>query len=216
LKETKTFRELSKELDLPIGVLNRYINGYVLPKGERADEIINLFYRNYYKKLIFDLSKNGINRFFITYPILSRPIILNFIARDAAEKFDQKVDKVITSEVDGIPLAVKAADYLGCDSVYVKKKKEISLSDHYVSDNILKDKPITTPFYLPKHLLKKKENVLIVDDVVREGSTLLSLINICEQANVNIIGIFAIFLTKSAYQTFKKDYQIEYAILGDD
>ncbi|MAG08004.1 adenine phosphoribosyltransferase [Candidatus Woesearchaeota archaeon] len=216
LKESKTFRELSKELNLPIGVLNRYINGYVLPKSQRASEIIDLFYKSYYKGFIQDLSKNGSNKLFITYTILSRPKLLNFIAGDAAGKFNTKIDKVITSAVNGIPLAVKIADYLDCDSVYVKKKKEIALSDYYVSNNVLEDKPTTTPFYLPKHLLKKKDGVLIIDDVIRSGSTVLSLINICEQANVNIVGIFAVFITKSAYQRFKKDYKTEYVIIGED
>src|SRR4030042_5827117 len=80
MKQDKTFRELSKELKLPVGVLNRYINGIVLPKQSRAEQIIDLFYKNYFEDTILNKSKTKNSNLYVTSWILSNTFFLNLIA----------------------------------------------------------------------------------------------------------------------------------------
>ena len=218
MKEQKTFRTLSRELALPAGVLNRYIHGYVLPKADRADKIVGYFTKNYLSKLL-DSARRSSSKFIVTADILSQPFLLNVMAFSAMKRFSEseqgKVDVVLTAAVDGIPLAIAVANLLGAKCVYAKRTQEIAFSDHYVSKGT-PAKPLAAPFYLPKSLLKKNDNVLIVDDVIRAGTTFDSLTSICNQARVNLVGIFAIFLTAQAYSFLKKLHKVHYLSLVEE
>ncbi len=218
MKEQKTFRVLSRELALPAGVLNRYIHGYVLPKADRADRIISFFTKNYLGKLL-DSAKSKGSKFIVTADLLSQPFLLNVIAFSVKKSFANsaaasKVDSVLTAAVDGVPLAMSVANLLGVKCIYAKRTQEIAFSDHYMSKGTAA-KPIAAPFYLPKSLLKKNDNVLIVDDVIRAGTTFDSLMSICSQARANVAGIFAIFITSSAYNELKKAHDVRYLLLID-
>jgi len=154
MKQQKTFRKLSRELSLPAGVLNRYINGYVLPKTARAEHLINLFIRNYLPKLL-ESSKIKGSKYIVTANILSQPFLLNVIAFKASQSVEGKPTTILTAAVDGIPLAQSIANLLAIKFVYAKLTQEFAFSDHYASRSSGL-KPISSPFYLPKSLLKKE------------------------------------------------------------
>ena len=125
---------------------------------------------------------------------------------------NSRVDAVLTAAVDGVPLAMAVANQLNAKSVYAKRTQEIAFSDHYVSKGIAA-RPIAAPFYLPKSLLRKNDNILIVDDVIRAGTTFDALMSICNQAKADVIGIFALFITSSAYRELKKKHKVHYLVL---
>lgn len=215
MKEHKTFRVLSKEFSLPIGVLSRYINGNVLPKAARAEKIVSYFSRSYLTKLLDSIRARS-SKFIVTADILSQPFLLNVIAFNVRKSFAnvlaaKKADAVLTAAVDGIPLATAVANILNTKAIYAKRTQEIAFSDHYVSKGTAA-KPIAAPFYLPKSLLRRNDNVLIVDDVIRAGTTFDALMSICNQAKANVIGIFALFITASAYRELKKLHQVHYLV----
>ncbi len=214
MKQQKTFRKLSVELSLPAGVLNRYINGYVLPKRDRAGSLINFFVKDYLSKIL-ESSKIKGSRYIVTSDILSQPFLLNVIAFRASKSFQDKASVVLTAAVDGIPLANAVANLIGARCVYAKHTQEVSFSDHYASKTS-SDRPISAPFYLPKSLLKKNDSVLIVDDVIRAGTTFDALTSICEQAKANITGIFAMFITESAYRELKRGHKVSYLVMVED
>lgn len=216
MKEQKTFRVLSRELALPAGVINRYIHGYVLPKSDRAGKIVSYFTKSYLSKLL-DSAKSKGSKFIVTADLLSQPFLLNVIAFNVRKLFSpvlasRKVDAVLTAAVDGIPLATAVANLMNAKSVYAKRTQELAFSGHFVSKGTAA-RPIAAPFYLPKSLLKKNDNVLIVDDVIRAGTTFDALMSICSQAKANVIGIFALFITSSACRDLKKKHEVNYLVL---
>ncbi len=198
LKGDMTFRELSKEINLPAGVLNRYINGNVLPKPERSAEILDFFERKYLRGTILKESHLEKSKYLVTSSILSKPLLLRFIASHVSHYFPEKIDKVLTCAVDGIPLAVTVADFIGAQAVYAKQTQEFTFSGHYVSKLAITERPLETPFYIPKDLLHRNEKVLIVDDVIRGGRTMAALLSICEQSKSDVVGIYSIFMGKGA------------------
>ncbi len=214
MKQKKTFRQLSRETGLPAGVLNRYINGAVLPKPDRAEKIIDHFSKNYFDRLIQAAHIKG-SRFIVTSDILSQPFFLSIIAHRVSRLFrNARIGKVFTAAVDGIPLATEIASVLNCSCIYAKKTQELALSGHYVSKST-PAKPLSSPFYLPKNLLKRNESVLIVDDVIRGGTTFDALTSICGQAKAEITGIFSMFITRKAYRELRKKYDVKYLLLVD-
>ncbi|MCP3682704.1 MAG: hypothetical protein GY861_08450 [bacterium] len=214
MKEQKTFRALSKELDLPAGVLNRYVNGYVLPKDDRADTIIDTYSKTYIGRMM-DAARDKESKFIVTSDLLSKPFLLNVISYKVSKFFPERITKVFTAAVDGVPLAVSIANLINARSIYAKKTQEFSFSGHYISKSP-DAKPISAPFYLPKNLLKRNDYVLIVDDVIRAGNTFHSLTSICEQAKANLVGIFSIFITRSALRELKKKSKVNYLFLAED
>ena len=214
MKQQKTFRTLSKELALPAGVLNRYINGYVLPKTDRSRKLIDFFSKNYLPKAL-DASKLKGSKYIVTSHILSQPFLLNVIAYLASQKLTQKINVVFTAASDGVPLAQAVANLLGVRFVYAKLTQEVSFSDHYASKGT-SDKPVSAPLYLPKDLLKRNDDVLIVDDVIRAGTTFEALTSISDQARANIVGIFAIFITSSANSELRKKHKVNYLVLAEE
>ena len=216
MKQQKTFRTLSKELLLPAGVLNRYIDCSVLPKTDRADKILSFFTKNYLTKLL-ESAKSRSSKFIVTADILSQPFLLNVIAFNMRKAFANvmaanMIDAVLTAAVDGVPLAASIANLLTAKLIYAKRTQEIAFSDHYVSKGTTA-KPTSAPFYLPKSLLRKNDYVLIVDDVIRAGTTFDALMSISNQAKANVVGIFAIFITSSAYRELKKKHKVHYMVM---
>ena len=209
LKGTMTFIELSKEVGLPAGVLNRYINGMVLPKPSRAVTLLNLFEKKFFRNYLIKETYFKKSKFLVTSTILSQPLLLKFIASHASHYFPEKIDKVFTAAVDGIPLAIEVADFIGANAVYAKQTQEFTFSGHYVSQMPQGERPLETPFYLPKDLLHKNEKVLIVDDVIRGGRTMKALISICEQAKADVVGIYSLFIDKNCIKELGK-YKVGY------
>ena len=213
LKQGKTFRELSKEINLPAGVINRYINGSVLPNEKRSKKIIDMFYKKYFEESIIEKSKAKGSKFYVTSWILSNPFFLNIISYKILDYYNEKIDKVLTAATDGLPIAINVADSISCKAVWAKKYQEISFTGFYVSDDMIRNKPVFTPFYIPKEYLNKKDKVLIVDDVIRGGTTINSLINLCKKAKCEIVGIFAIFMTKSVYYKLRRNFKTSSIVL---
>lgn len=213
LKQDKTYRELSKELKLPPGVVSRYVNGYVLPKKSRAEQIINYFSRIYLKTKLREKQEITKGKIFITVDLTTKPYLLNLIARHASLKFQAKINKVLTAAIDGIPIAIKIADIYGADSIYAKKTQEVTKGGYYMTREST-TKYISHPFYLPKILMKKNDDVLIVDDVIRSGDTVLLLSDLIKQARANLVGVFSIFATKAGIKKLQsKGYKVESLVI---
>ena len=206
LKEEKTFRVLSDELKLPIGVINRYVNGYVLPREERAKDIIDSFYKNNFKKMIDTLSVHPDSKYRVTISILTNNFLLSLIAYRVHQQFDTKLDKVFTAAADGIALAVKLADEYSCRAIYSKKSREITQGGLLASRTPVSS-PRSVPLYLPENLLSRRDDVLIVDDVIRTGETIDALYDLCKQSRARVAGIFGLFMTTEAKAKLEECYQ---------
>ena len=214
MKQQKTFRKLSSELSLSAGMLNRYVNGYVLPKKDRAERLINFFIKGRLPRIL-ESSKIRGSRYIVTAHILSQPFLLNVIAFMALRDIKTRPDVLLTAAVDGIPIAQAIANMLGVRFVYAKLTQEFAFCDHYASKNS-SSRPLVSPLFLPKSLLRKNERVLIADDVIRGGETFDALMSICSQARAKVTSIFAMFIAQSALKELKKRHPVSYLFLVPD
>ena len=103
-----------------------------------------------------------------------------------------KVDKVVTIESSGIALALFVAKKFGCELVVVRKGD--SLKNNAYSASVFsntKDKDYTIS--VDKSFIKEDENILIIDDILANGSICDALISIIKYAKAKVSGIgFAI------------------------
>jgi len=191
-KKEHTYAELSRMLDLPPTVLNRYIMGKVLPNEERAKEFISQFRKRY-------SVKNEIKRriqcdedgYFDNSTILYDTLLLKEIAEQVAERFFE-TEKIFTSETDGISLACSIALRLGVDAVYARKTREVGITNYIEETYVPSSSGKLMSLYLPQNAIHKNEKVLIVDDVLRSGETQRALIKLAEKSGASIYGVFVI------------------------
>ena len=114
--------------------------------------------------------------------------------REFARRFKHiGATKVLTAEISGIAPAVTTALHLGVPVVYARKHKPITMPDQVfltLSPSHTKGRMvelIISPEYLANH-----EKVLIIDDFLASGATILGLARLAETAGSKIVGVGAL------------------------
>lgn len=103
---------------------------------------------------------------------------------------DKKIDKIITLEVSGIAPATLLANKLNVPLVIVKKQKSLILKDNVYSSNVKSfTKNKVYEIFIDKNYLLENENILILDDFLANGQAALGLVDLCKQANANVVSI---------------------------
>jgi len=215
LKRDFSYRELSKAFNLSIPIISRYVLGYVLPDLKRAKKILKIGEEKFLRKLIQSKIKFEKDGLLDLSCLLANVQLQKMIAKIAFEKFsEEKIDKILTAEADGIPLAIQIGNEFGVE-VWVAKKEKTGSSEDYIEARMASSPELVEYFYLPWFALKKGERVLIVDDFVATGKTIESLIKIVQEARGKVVGIFVLVEKgnilnelKNKFLPFTKTYRI--------
>ncbi len=192
LKKSYSYKELSAILDLSAPILSRYVRGHVLPSAARSEKFIATFRERLLKKMIMDSVRVTQDGSYDISAVISNVGLLRQIAKVVYSEFSLvSVDKVVTMEVDGIPLAVEVAGEFNVNLAVVRDERDLGVEE------FLEQKAVYNPstvkyLYLPKSAFKKGEHVLVVDDMVRSGITVEALVKLAEKAKAKIVGVFSI------------------------
>ena len=122
------------------------------------------------------------------------PLLMDACGREFARLFASVgATKVLTAEISGIAPAVTTAIHLGLPVVYARKTKPITMPDQVyltLAPSHTKGRMvelIVSPEYLANH-----EKVLIIDDFLASGQTILGLARLAEASGSKIVGIGAL------------------------
>jgi len=101
--------------------------------------------------------------------------------------------KVLTAEISGIAPALTTALHLGIPVVYARKHKPITMPDQvYLTLTPSHTKGRTVELIISPEYLAGGERVLIIDDFLATGATILGLIRLAESAGAKIVGVGAL------------------------
>lgn len=101
--------------------------------------------------------------------------------------------KVLTAEISGIAPALTTALHLGIPVVYARKTKPITMPDQvYLTLAPSHTKGRTVELMVSPEYLATGERVLIIDDFLASGATILGLVRLAEAAGAKVIGIGAL------------------------
>lgn len=101
--------------------------------------------------------------------------------------------KVLTAEISGIAPAVTTAIHLGLPVVYARKTKPITMPDQvYLTLAPSHTKGRMVELIISPEYLANGEKVLIIDDFLASGQTILGLARLAEAAGSKIVGIGAL------------------------
>jgi adenine/guanine phosphoribosyltransferase-like PRPP-binding protein len=203
LKKTYSYKELSALLDLSAPILSRYVRGHVLPSAARSEKFIATFREKLLRKMIMDEVKVSADGSYDISAVVSNVGLLRQIAKVVFSEFSLvSVDKVMTMEVDGVPLGAEVAGEFNVNLAVARDERDLGIED------FLEQKAVYSPssvkfLYLPRSALKKGEHILIVDDMVRSGITIEALTRLAEKARAKIVGVFAIVSVDQAMPRLK-------------
>src|SRR3972149_6905157 len=209
-----TYRELSGKTGLPVTVLSRYAKGHVLPNAERARQLWKTLTKivGLHVELRRRIQFNS-DGYFNNTEIVGDYNILRQAAHHALAVFaGKRVTKVLTAAVDGIPLATMVANSLGVNVVIAKLGKEVGVPAFLEETFVLKDSGFTQTFYVSRDALRKRDSVLIVDDMIKTGDTQAALVNIVHKAKAEVSGVYSLIAVGDAWQkklALPKDCPVE-------
>ncbi len=131
-------------------------------------------------------------------PDLMKQIAVEFIRRYASTE----INKIITIEASGIAPAIMMGFLLDLPVVFAKKKKP-STMDNLLSSTIFSfTKQREYHVVVSKDYLTPDDKVLFVDDFLAYGNAAKGIIDLCQQAGAELVGMG--FIIEKAFQNGRK------------
>ena len=117
------------------------------------------------------------------------PFILE-IGKEIARLYEgEPVNKILTIETSGVPIAFAAAQYMNVPVVFAKKDKSGNVSDNFYSSKVVSyTRKNEYDAIVSKEYLGSDDNVLVIDDFLAKGNALNGLMDIIEQAGASLCG----------------------------
>lgn len=122
------------------------------------------------------------------------PLLMDVCGREFARRFaGLGATKVLTAEISGIAPAVTTAIHLGLPVVYARKTKPITMPDQvYLTLAPSHTKGRMVELIISPEYLANGEKVLIIDDFLASGQTILGLARLAEASGSRIVGVGAL------------------------
>lgn len=119
------------------------------------------------------------------------PVLIMEMGKEFAGRFrEEGIDKVVTIESSGIPIAFAVAYQLGVPMVFARRKKTLTTdTDSYCERVPSFTKGIVTDLMISKKLLQQGERVLMIDDIIANGDAAKGVVRILEKAGCILIGL---------------------------
>jgi xanthine phosphoribosyltransferase len=119
------------------------------------------------------------------------PALMDACGRELARRFrDIEATKVLTAEISGIAPAVLTAFHLKLPVVYARKQKPITMPDQvFLTLSPSHTKGRMVELIVSPEYLGEGERVLIIDDFLATGATILGLVRLAQSAGSSIVGI---------------------------
>jgi len=122
------------------------------------------------------------------------PVLMDVCGRELADRFRNiGATKVLTAEISGIAPAVLTAYHLDLPIVYARKSKPITMPDEvFLTLSPSHTKGRMVELIVSPEYLGRGERVLIIDDFLATGATILGLVRLAQAAGASIVGVGAL------------------------
>jgi xanthine phosphoribosyltransferase len=119
------------------------------------------------------------------------PELMDDCGKEFAKRFAGiGATRILTAEISGIAPALMTAMHMGLPVVYARKSKPITMPDQvYLTVAPSHTKGNMVELIVSPEYLAHGERVLIIDDFLASGATILGLIRLAQAAGATVIGI---------------------------
>ena len=155
------------------------------------------------------------NYFYIVHPITDgipeiKPDLLNEITNELQTRIEKsgKIDKIVTIEAMGIPLATALAMRINIPFVIIRKR-----SYGLPKENIVEQITGYSKTNLYINGLEKGDNIIIIDDVLSTGGTLKAVLSSLKNIGVVNRGIFIVVDKGNSSEKIKNEYDVDINVI---
>ncbi len=122
------------------------------------------------------------------------PVLMDACGWEFARRFTGVgATRILTAEISGIAPAIMTARHMHLPVVYARKTKPITMPDQvYLTVAPSHTKGHMVELIVSPEFLAPGERVLIIDDFLASGSTILGLVRLALAAGATIVGIGAL------------------------
>jgi xanthine phosphoribosyltransferase len=122
------------------------------------------------------------------------PALMDACGRELARRLGRLgATKVLTAEISGIAPALTTAGHLGIPVVYARKSKPITMPDQiFLTLAPSHTKGRTVELIVSPEYLGASERILIIDDFLATGQTIMGLVRLAQAAGARVVGIGAL------------------------
>lgn len=119
------------------------------------------------------------------------PALMDACGAEFARLFaDVGATRILTAEISGIAPALMAGRHMNLPVVYARKSKPITMPDTvYLTVAPSHTKGVMTELIVSPEYLSAGERVLIIDDFLASGATILGLVRLAQAAGSQVVGI---------------------------
>jgi adenine phosphoribosyltransferase len=149
--------------------------------------------------------------YYVVHPITDgipeiTPVLLNEITHELKTHIKKcgEIDKIVTMEAMGIPLATALSLQLNLPFTVIRKRS-YGLPDEISVEQV-------TGYSKSKLFingLKKGDRVVLVDDVLSTGGTLRAVLSVLEKMGVNVKGVFIAIDKGDCCRKIRDEFDIE-------
>ncbi len=140
------------------------------------------------------------------------PQLVRQMGEEIAARFkDTHPDRILTAEVSGIAPAVMTGLVLGVPVVYARKHKPVTMSGPiFLETAPSHTKSGEVNLMVAAEYLPEGERILIVDDFLASGRTLLALARMVLSAKCTLVGIATV--VEKAFETGREKLSAKYGV----
>lgn len=122
------------------------------------------------------------------------PVLMDACGQEFARRFGAiGATKILTAEISGIAPALTTGIHMKLPVVYARKHKPITMPDQvFLTLTPSHTKGRTVELIISPEYLAGGEQVLIIDDFLASGATILGLVRLAQTAGAHIVGIGAL------------------------
>ena len=122
------------------------------------------------------------------------PKLMNLCGKEFAEYFKNSgATKILTAEISGIAPAVFTGMHMDLPVVYARKSKPVTMTEQvFLTLAPSHTKGRTVELIVSAEYLGGGEKILIIDDFLASGATILGLVRLVELAGSDVVGIGAL------------------------
>lgn len=119
------------------------------------------------------------------------PDLMMEMGREMARRFEGiAVQRILTAEISGIAPALMTGLVIGVPVVYARKKKPITMAGPvFLETAPSHTKGGDVPLLVSAEFLKAGERVLVIDDFLASGKTLMALARMVKSAQATLVGV---------------------------
>ena len=122
------------------------------------------------------------------------PQLMDACGQEFARRFQQvRATKILTAEISGIAPAISTGRHMRLPVVYARKQKPITMPDQvFLTLSPSHTKGRMVELIVSPEYLAGGERVLIIDDFLASGATILGLVRLAQTAGAIIVGVGAL------------------------